>query len=318
MTTATDSLVVRPMSASDLAEADRVFRLAFGTFLGLPDPLEFAGDADFIRTRFGAAPDRAFVATRDGEIVGSNLASRWGSIGFFGPLTTRPDCWDRGVGRRLLEPVMERFASWDLALAGLFTFAESAKHVSLYQKFGFWPRMLTAIMSRPVGRSDAPGSLARFGALGREERERAVAECARLTDGLFAGLDLTDEIRAVSRLGLGDTVLLRDDAGVEAFAVCHWGPGTEGGTGTCYVKFGAARAGTAAEARFERLLSACDAVARSESLTTVVAGVNAGRERAWRAMARGGFRIAMQGVAMHRENAEGYSRPDVFAIDDWR
>jgi GNAT superfamily N-acetyltransferase len=313
-----ETLVVRPMRTSDLDVADRIFRVAFGTFVGLTDPLQFAGDTDFVRSRFAAAPDRAFAAERAGELLGSNFASRWGSVAFFGPLTTRPDCWDQGVGKRLLEPVMECFASWGVTLAGLYTFAESAKHVALYQKYGFWPRMLTAIMARPVSEDGVPGGLARFGALGAEEREGSVTECARLTDQIYAGLDLADEIRAVHRLGLGDTVLLRDDAGVEAFAVCHWGAGSEGGSGTCYVKFGAVRMGAGAEARFDRLLAACDAVAHAESLSTVLAGVNAGRERAWRAMARAGFRTAMQGVAMHRDNAEGYSRPDVFALDDWR
>jgi GNAT superfamily N-acetyltransferase len=309
------------MHESDLDEADRIFRLAFGTFFRMPDPSLFAGDADFVRSRFAAFPEQAFAAERGGELVGSNFVSRWGSVGFFGPLTTRPDSWDQGVGKRLLEPVVESFDSWGVALAGLFTFAESPKHVALYQKFGFWPRMLTAVMARPVAQVDAPGGLAhsrRLGALGAEEQAGAVAECARLAGEIYAGLDLSGEILAVQRLGLGDTVLLYDDAGVEAFAVCHWGAGTEGGSGTCYVKFGAARPGPAAEDRFERLLAACEAVAHTESLRTLVAGVNAGRERAWRAVARLGFRTHLQGVAMHRGDGVGYSRPDVFAIDDWR
>lgn len=105
---------------------------------------------------------------------------------------------------------------------------------------------------------------------------------------------------------------------MEAFAVCHWGAGSEGGTGTCYVKFGAARPGPEAQARFSRLLAACDNVAASQSCNVVLAGVNAGREQAWRAMVQAGFRTALQGVAMLRDNAEGYNRPDVFALDDWR
>lgn len=80
----------------------------------------------------------------------------------------------------------------------------------------------------------------------------------------------------------------------------------------------AARPGAGAQARFERLLAACDAVARAESLTSVLAGMNAGRERAWRAMVQAGFRTAIQGVAMLRDNAEGYNRAEVFALDDWR
>ena len=31
-----------------------------------------------------------------------------------------------------------------------------------------------------------------------------------------------------------------------------------------------------------------------------------------------GFRTDIQGVAMHRPNEPGYSRPGVYLIDDWR
>ena len=34
---------VRPMIETDHVDADRIFRMAFGTFLGLPDPMAFAG-----------------------------------------------------------------------------------------------------------------------------------------------------------------------------------------------------------------------------------------------------------------------------------
>ena len=105
-------VVVRGMREADLNQADHVFRLAFGTFLGLPDPQAFAGDSDHVRSRWRAEPSAAFVAELDGSVVGSNLATRWGSVGFFGPLSVRPDLWDRGIARRLLEPVMECFAAW--------------------------------------------------------------------------------------------------------------------------------------------------------------------------------------------------------------
>jgi len=35
---------IRPLEKPDLPEADRIFRVAFGTFLGLPDPQAFGGD----------------------------------------------------------------------------------------------------------------------------------------------------------------------------------------------------------------------------------------------------------------------------------
>jgi hypothetical protein len=36
------NVLVGPLQGEDLAEADRIFRVAFGTFLGLPNPIEFA------------------------------------------------------------------------------------------------------------------------------------------------------------------------------------------------------------------------------------------------------------------------------------
>src|SRR5689334_9557128 len=98
---------MRLLREVELPAADRIFRLAFGTFLGLPDPMQFAGDRDFIRPRWRANPEAAFAADFDGEFAGSNFAVGWGSVGFFGPLTIRPDLWDKGIGKSLLEPVIE-------------------------------------------------------------------------------------------------------------------------------------------------------------------------------------------------------------------
>ena len=39
---------VLELREEDLPAADRIFRLAFGTRLGLPDPLAFSGDADWV------------------------------------------------------------------------------------------------------------------------------------------------------------------------------------------------------------------------------------------------------------------------------
>ena len=121
MTETKNNVIVRPLEETDLPEADRILRLAFGTFLGLPDLSGFLGDADYVRTRWLADSAAAFAAEIDGELAGSNFVSNWGSVGFFGPLTVRPDLWNRGIGKRLMEPIMERFAEWEVKLAGLFT-----------------------------------------------------------------------------------------------------------------------------------------------------------------------------------------------------
>ena len=141
---------VRPLAAEDLDEADRICRVAFGTFVGVPRPERFFGDADLVRTRWQADPGAALAAELDGRLAGSNFAANWGSVGFFGPLTVAPEHWDRAIAQRLLDATMDLFAAWQTRHAGLFTFAQSAKHVGLYQKYGFWPRFLTAVMTSPV------------------------------------------------------------------------------------------------------------------------------------------------------------------------
>ncbi|WP_319455096.1 MULTISPECIES: GNAT family N-acetyltransferase [unclassified Mycobacterium] len=319
MTPTTDLDVdVRPLREGDLSAADHVVRLAFGTFLGLAEPATFMGDAAFVHTRWRTDPSAAFAAEYGGQLAGSNFATQWGSVGFFGPLSVRPELWDRGVGRRLMEPVMDCFAGWQTTHAGLFTFAQSQKHVGLYQRFGFWPRFLTAVMSKAVGTTSTTARYSRFSDLTDEDRPAALAVCRGLTDAIFDGLDVTREICAVADYDLGDTVLVWNDSTLVGVAICHCGPGTEAGSGTCYVKFGAVRPGPRAERSFQHLLHAVEHFAEARALPRLTAGVNTSRHEAYRAMSAFGFRTDMQGIAMHRPNTDGYSRAGVFVIDDWR
>jgi GNAT superfamily N-acetyltransferase len=311
-------ICVRPLQESDLPTADHIMRLAFGTFVGLPEPASFMGDASYVRTRWRADPTLAFGAEVGGELIGSNFATNWGSVGFFGPLTIRPDRWDRGVGKRLMEPIINCFARWGTKHAGLFTFSHSQKHVGLYQKFGFWPWFLTAIMSKRVEPASSRSQWSLFSEVSESEREASLATYRELTDAVYEGLDVSGEIRAVVTQNLGDTVLLWDDARLVGLAVCHCGPDTEAGSGTCYVKFGAVRPSPTADQNFNRLLDACEELAAGRGLSRLVAGVNTARHEAYSRMLACGFRTDFQGVAMHRPNEPGYNRADVYVIDDWR
>jgi GNAT superfamily N-acetyltransferase len=300
-----------------LPQAERICRLAFGTFFGVPEPETFWADRDYVYARTRAAHVAAFGAMIDDRLVGSNFATQWGSVGFFGPLTVSPENWDRGVAQRLLDATMDLFEAWGTRHAGLFTFAQSAKHVGLYQKYGFWPRFLTAVMTSPVRPDSGPPPL-RLSALDEAGRVSALAAVRDLTDAVYPGLDVSREIASVLAQGLGDIVLTDDADGLQGVAICHVGAGTEAGSGTCYVKFGAVRPGPGTEERFGLLIDACQALAAELGASALVAGANAGRDRAWRALAGRGFRRNLQGVAMHRPNEPGYSTSDSFVIDDWR
>jgi GNAT superfamily N-acetyltransferase len=312
---------VGPLRKNEGGEADRIVRVAFGTFLGVPDPASFMGDRSFLLPRFRSRHVKVIAAREGRRLIGSNVITRWGSFGFFGPLTVLPEYWDRGVAQRLLEATMAVFDEWGVRHTGLFTFAASAKHVGLYQKFGYWPRYLTAVMTRTpeAGSSMQPAAQpVLLSALGKAERERAIQGCAKITHQIDKGLDLSDEIREVMAQRTGDVVLTLGRGGApSAFAICQHGPGSEGGANICAVKFGAARGGAGAGERFEKLLEACEAFAAARGLT-IEAGVNLAREDAFRRMRARGYRVTTQGVAMQRPHAEGFNRADVWVIDDWR
>ncbi len=336
---------IRQLEEDDLPAADRMFRLAFGTFLGLPDPMTFSGDADYVKTRFLADPTSTLAAeSTNGQLVGFNFVINWGSIGYFGPLVVHPDYWDQGIAKQLLEPTMNIFdKKWHTKHAGLFTFAQSAKHVGLYQKFGFWPRFLTVIMSKPIwpvevgeqeqrkSNSNTTSSFhwSRFSEIPTHKQEQMLDNCRLLTNSMYDGLDLTHEIVAVNNQDLGETILLfrnnnntaikdSDENLLAGLAVCHCGAGSEAGSGVCYIKFGIVLSDNNSQENFRTLLNATSLLAKDRHLSRIVAGVNTERNEAYRSMVASGFRVDIQGIAMHRPNESGYNRSDVYLIDDWR
>ena len=284
---------VRPLAAEDLDEADRICRVAFGTFVGVPRPERFFGDADLVRTRWQADPGAALAAELDGRLAGSNFAANWGSVGFFGPLTVAPEHWDRAIAQRLLDATMDLFAAWQTRHAGLFTFAQSAKHVGLYQKYGFWPRFLTAVMTSPVRPDPGRPGPARLSAVDEAGRPGVMAAVRELTDAVYPGLDVSREIESVRSQGLGDTVLVDDGTGLQGVAVCHVGAGTEARPGDVLRQV---RRRPARSRRGARVRPADRRVSRAG-----LAGVPP----------------CFQGVTMHVPTSRGYSTSDSFVIDDW-
>ena len=310
-------VAIRPMQRADLDSADQVLRLAFGTRLRLPDPMQFRGDSRILQPRWAASPDLALVAENEGRIAGSIVGMDWGRVFVLGPLSVAPEYSGRGIARKLMSALMARADARGFDLAGLFTFPDSPIHIRLYEGFGFVPNTLTPVMAKAVeGAEKAAPDCVLYSALSRAGRESALADCRVLSGAVFPGLDLSREIEAISAQGLGETVLIRANGGLAGFALCHIGPGSEAGSGTLFVKFAACRPGD--QAGFERLLAACEGLARAKGVPRMVAGCNIAREEAYRLMQARGFRAEIVGVAMHRPGQAGYNRPGMFVLYDWR
>ena len=292
---------------------------AFGTFLGAPDPEKFWADRDYVYGRFGAEHVAAFAVDLDGKLAGSNFATRWGSVGFFGPNTVRPTAQGEGCGKALVEAVSNQFEEWGVSHAGLCTFPQSPLHIALYGKFGFRARFLTSIMVAPAKSTGGPGPWSRYSELAEGERPAVEAACRELTEMLYGGLDLGAEMRTVAARDLGDTLLLWEGASqLAGFAVCHWGSASEAGEGCCFVKFGAVRPGARDAERFSALLDGCASLAAAIGMPNLLAGISLGREEAYLQMVARDFRAAINVVTMHRPNEAAYSRPGFYVLDDLR
>ncbi len=217
-------ILVRPVREEELDEADRLLRLTFGTQYGLTNPLETFGDRDMIASRWRGSTSVILVTEAEGTVRGTVVVTRWGSVSFVGRMAVHPHLWGKGVASRLVERAEDLFEQWHISQAGLVTQPESPKHIHLYQKYGFWPRCLTAIMTKPVKPSEDLLAISTFSALGKEEKRECIEQTFRVSNSIYGGLDLSTEIRSVYHQALGDTILLWDGPELAGFAICHCGP----------------------------------------------------------------------------------------------
>ena len=130
---------IRPAAADDAQECGRII---YEAFKGLAERHNFR--PDFPSADAGTQLARLFindpavfgvVAESGGRIVGSNFLSEWDAIRGVGPITIDPNLQARGVGRRLMEAVIER----GRGAAGVRLVQDSfnAASLSLYASLGF-------------------------------------------------------------------------------------------------------------------------------------------------------------------------------------
>ena len=316
-------LVVRQLTEGDLVDADRINRVAFGTFFGLEDPTAFRGDGEVIPGRFASNPHGAFAAEMNGELVACGFVMDWGRVGLLGPLTVDVDQWGRGIGRSMMDAMTGYMDSRGFTLQGLFTHPQSPTHIRLYESYGFRMNRITAVMAKDVAAAaELPGTARLFSELAEEDRRVAIAECRNIAETVYPGLDLAGEITSIALNGFGDTVLLGAAGDLSGFACCHQGAGSEAGSRQTLVKFASVRSGPDAPATFEKLMAACGGFAAQRGTKRLVAGTNTGRAACYQAMLDMGFRSWMNGIAMLKPvptaDTEGYNIDSVFAVDDWR
>jgi ribosomal protein S18 acetylase RimI-like enzyme len=138
--------------AIEPADSDECARIAYEAFGGLHDYHRFPRDfptleaAVQLTSNFVAHPAIwGIVAEAEGRIIGSNFLDERGSITGVGPVTVDPKAQGYGVGRRLMEAVMERGAG----ARGIRLFQDSfnMQSLSLYASLGFEVKEPAVVMS---------------------------------------------------------------------------------------------------------------------------------------------------------------------------
>lgn len=160
-TSALAPIEIREARPEDAATAGRICYEAFGRF---NQSRGFENDFPNVEAAVGLissliADPKVFgvVATRGGRIVGSNFLTEGDPIRGVGPITVDPNHQDGGIGRKLMQAVIER--GRDALGIRLVQGAFNTKTMALYTALGFDPREPLAVLAGTP--SDLPPSDAR-------------------------------------------------------------------------------------------------------------------------------------------------------------
>jgi len=176
----------------------------------------------------GAGAGAVLWRTDRGTVAAFNIAHQSGVEGWMGPLAVAPELQARGLGRTVVAFGMEHLRAGGCRVIGLETMPRTMDNIGFYSQLGFVPGPLT--MTVTLDAATSVSTITLLGRLPTEDRDDAIAECRDLTSAMRDGYDFAREMRITDTLALGDTVLLRRDGALVAFAICHSAPLVEGRT----------------------------------------------------------------------------------------
>ena len=151
----------------------------------------------------------AVVAESDGRIVGSNFLDERSTIAGLGPITIEPSVQNSGVGRQLMEALLERAAQRHFPGVRLVQTAYHNRSLSLYAKLGFTIREPLAGMQGTPIRATVSGYAV------RQAMEGDLAACNRVctrVHGHNRNGELLDAIKQ------GTATLVEHDGRVTGYA----------------------------------------------------------------------------------------------------
>jgi predicted N-acetyltransferase YhbS len=189
------NLEIRPATSADVEACGRII---YEAFLGIAEQHRFPPDFPSIEAATQLADlfinhPAVFgvVAESDGEVVGSNFLDERDPIRGLGPITVAPRSQARGIGRRLMQAVLDR--GRDAVGIRLLQDSFNTRSIALYGSLGFDVKEPLLLMTgRP---SSKPPSDVEVRPLVVNDLEACAALCARVH-----GFERTGELADALRL----------------------------------------------------------------------------------------------------------------------
>jgi GNAT superfamily N-acetyltransferase len=158
----------------------------------------------------------AVIAELHGKIVGSNCLDERTPIAGVGPITIHPEMQNQGIGRRLMQSVLERATQRRFAGVRLVQAAFHNRSLSLYAKLGFDVREFMSVMQGPPIHKPIAGYQIRAAA------NSHIEDCNRLCKSVHGherGEELLDGIKE------GTAVVAERGGRISAYATAmgFWG-----------------------------------------------------------------------------------------------
>jgi len=175
-----ENVTIRKARPEDAPSCGRICYEAFHKINadhGFPPDIPDAGVAGgLLSTMFSHAGFWCVVAELNGRIVGSNCLDERSSVFGVGPVTVEPGGQNHGVGRRLMQAVLDRSRERKVPSVRLLQSAFHSRSLSLYTKLGFDVREPMSVMQGPPLRSSISGCTVRAAALGDLDAANRVCE----------------------------------------------------------------------------------------------------------------------------------------------
>jgi len=189
------TLTIRQAKPEDVAASAKICYEAFykiNTDHGFPPDLPVVERAaGLMSTMFTHPSFYCVVAEDDGRIVGSNCMDERSPIAGIGPITVDPGAQNHGVGRGLMQAVLNRASARNFPGVRLVQAAFHTRSLSLYSTLGFDAREPLSVMQGPAIKKKLEGCLVRAAAT--EDLDACNRVCMKV-HGHDRGGDLADSI----------------------------------------------------------------------------------------------------------------------------